>query len=305
MNFVAIDFETANEQRSSACSLGIVVIKNGICTESKSWLIRPNELRFNELNIWINGIYPEDVANAPEFNELWPEIEHYFASDIIIAHNASFDISVLRAVLNQYSIPFPQTDYFCSWKTAKKVWPGLLSYRLENIAEFLGIDFLHHKAEQDAYACASIIREACSKMNCLTIPELASAIECNLAKIDSPFNTKYNYHREHVCYREIIPQNKGFDPNHPLYDKVVVFTGSLHSMPRKNAVQKVVDIGGRCASSVINETNYLVIGELDYKVLKDGIKSNKIKKAESLLCQGKSIEMLTESDFLRMIDNNI
>ena len=73
-------------------------------------------------------------------------------------------------------------------------------------------------------------------------------------------------------------------------------------MQRKEAIQKVVNVGGYGSENVIEKTRYLVIGQLDYRTLKDGKKSNKIKRAEQLLSQGRKIEMITEMDFLRMVD---
>ena len=107
MNFIAIDFETANEKRNSPCSIGIVVVKNGEVTERIHHLIKPKEMRFMPINIGIHGIRPKMVENELEFDKIWEKIKHYFDNNLIIAHNAAFDISVLRNTLALYNIEAP------------------------------------------------------------------------------------------------------------------------------------------------------------------------------------------------------
>lgn len=99
LNFTAIDFETANLNRSSACSLGLVQVRDGIVTGEYEWLIDPQQ-PFNRMNIAIHGITPSMVDKQPIFKELWTTIEPLVSGEIIIAHNAVFDISVLRYCLD-------------------------------------------------------------------------------------------------------------------------------------------------------------------------------------------------------------
>ena len=99
MRFVAIDFETANSSRSSVCALGIVVVDGGAVVEARSWLVRPEPLVFDGYNIMIHGITPDDVRDEPTFDQLWADVFlPYFQMGPMLAHNASFDMSVLRHV---------------------------------------------------------------------------------------------------------------------------------------------------------------------------------------------------------------
>jgi DNA polymerase III epsilon subunit-like protein len=93
MNYIAIDFETANEKRNSPCSIGIVVVKNGHVVEKIHHMIRPKEMKFMPISIGIHGIRPAMVENEPEFDKVWEKIRHHFNGNLVIAHNASFDIS--------------------------------------------------------------------------------------------------------------------------------------------------------------------------------------------------------------------
>ena len=173
MNWVAIDFETANEKYSSACALGIAIVEHGRIIKRASWLIRPRDLYFNYYNTYIHGITEEDVRDKPQFNELWGEFRPFLDGKIVIAHNASFDIGVLRRLLDEYGIPYPELHYFCTRVLAKKVWPTLNSYRLNMLSAHLGISLKHHDAEEDAVACAEISLRCCDEMGVSRLEDLA------------------------------------------------------------------------------------------------------------------------------------
>ena len=160
MNFVAIDFETANYQRSSACALGIVVVQGSQIVDSNLWLIKPKNLYFRPDFIDIHGITPDDVRDKPEWNELWPEISRYISGQTLFAHNAAFDISVLRSLLDECGISHPQFEHHCTVKLARKAWPHLPNHKLNTVSDFLGISLDHHEALSDALACAHIALHA-------------------------------------------------------------------------------------------------------------------------------------------------
>jgi len=156
MNFVAIDFETANSSRSSACSLAAVTVENGQIVRSAYSLIRPPVMKFDYHNIQVHGITPDDVINKPTFNQLWARICPHLENKIVIAHNAAFDMSVPRSILQEYSLPLPQFKHACTVQIAKKTWPGEENYKLNTLAHKFHIDFEHHNALHDARTCAKI-----------------------------------------------------------------------------------------------------------------------------------------------------
>lgn len=158
MQFTVIDFETANSQRGSACALGLTVVEKGEIVSKNAWLIRPKENRFSGMNIAIHGIRPADVENEPEFDELYNrEIKDYLEGALVVAHNASFDISVLRHVLDQYAITYPRFDYLCTVKLAQKHWDDLPNHKLNTLSEYLNFSFKHHDALDDTLACANVL----------------------------------------------------------------------------------------------------------------------------------------------------
>lgn len=184
MNFTVIDFETANSKRASACALGIVKVQNGKIVDKKDWLIRPNDMLFNGMNISIHGIRPKDVINKPEFNDLYNLFfKPYLENQLVIAHNASFDVSVLRNSLDLYSIPYPTFDYLCTVKIAQKVWPELLNHKLNTLSDFFNFEFKHHDALDDCLACANIMIEALKKCNCSSANELSKILGIKTGKL--------------------------------------------------------------------------------------------------------------------------
>ena len=176
MQFIAIDFETATSKHNSACSLGIAIVANGKIVDNVSWLIRPEPFEFAERNMMIHGIRPADVFDAPSFSDIWPEVYMYLQDNILVAHSASFDMSVLRSSLQVHGITPPPFKYACSLKVARKVWPDLERHKLNYVANFLKLDFTHHDAKEDAYASAHILVEAAKNLKVNSLNELYNSI---------------------------------------------------------------------------------------------------------------------------------
>jgi DNA polymerase-3 subunit epsilon len=177
MDFVAIDFETANEDRRSACAVGVTRVADGRIVGSDSWLIRPPELRFAPINVSIHGITNAHVKDKPPFPERWLPIWEACAGRPLVAHNASFDISVLRHVFDWYGMAYPALDYFCTLAIARLKWPGLGSYRLPAVAAHLGIRFTHHDPAEDARAAAEVALRALREANVPTLADLAGSLD--------------------------------------------------------------------------------------------------------------------------------
>jgi len=156
----AIDFETACNQRASACSLGMVRIRNGTIADSFYSLIQPPEgMEIIPAFTSIHGIRMADVKNSPDFAELWPKIWDFIGDDFLVAHNASFDRSVLEYCLDYYGIAYTIPHFECTVLCSRRKWPNLENHRLDTVSDFLGIDLTHHEALSDALACAKIYLE--------------------------------------------------------------------------------------------------------------------------------------------------
>ncbi len=171
MKFTAIDFETANSSRSSACAVGLSLVEDGKIVGRLYQLIRPEPLCFDPFNVSIHGITETDVADAPSFAEFWPNLIDN-VSGPLVAHNAAFDISVVRHALDQSGLPYPNTDYFCTRVIAKLTWPQHPTYTLDHLAQSLEISFQHHNAAEDARACALIALCACKSHGVASLYDL-------------------------------------------------------------------------------------------------------------------------------------
>ncbi len=158
MNFIAYDFETANGQLHSACSLALVMVKDNKIVGNYYSLIKP-ETEFHYRNIQIHGIHPEDVASAPSFVEVWDEIAQYFQENrLIVAHNASFDNRVLASCLSYYGLPKAHFMSLCTVRTSRKLYQHLPNHRLDTVCRYLSLNLeQHHHALDDSLACANIL----------------------------------------------------------------------------------------------------------------------------------------------------
>lgn len=176
MHCLAIDFETASARRASACALGVARLgADGVETVGER-LIRPREMVFQGFNIAVHGIRPDDVRDCPEFPEVWEEMTPQDGPLFLLAHNAPFDISVLRASLELYSMPLPQADYLCTVAVARRLWPELPNHKLSTVAGFLGLSLSHHQAGSDAEVCARIAIAAMAQTATRTPQQLAAKL---------------------------------------------------------------------------------------------------------------------------------
>ena len=165
MDFVAIDFETANSFPQSACSVGLVRFDgDGVIGDRFYSLIKPpaRYSYFHFGNVAIHGIRSSDVSDSPEFDCLWPEIKSFIGNSVLVAHNASFDMRVLRSLLEYYGIENPHFGYLCSLQISRKIWPYLESHRLTFLSEYFNLEYKAHYALDDAENCGKIFVRACS-----------------------------------------------------------------------------------------------------------------------------------------------
>lgn len=158
LNFAAIDFETANGNPSSVCSVGIVVVRNGKVTDKFYKLIHPVPNYYNRTNISVHGIMPEDTENADTFPEVWAEIVPLIEGLPLVAHFSRFDEGCLKAAFNRFEMTYPNYRFYCTCTASRKVFGrSLPNHRLPTVAKHCGYDLeQHHHALADAEAAAAI-----------------------------------------------------------------------------------------------------------------------------------------------------
>ncbi len=162
-DFAAIDFETANERRNSACALGIVVVRKGTIEEEQKLLIRPPTARF--VFTYLHGIAWENVKKCPDFAGIWKNVAPIIEGvGFLAAHNAAFDRSVLVDCCNTFGIAPSRKEFLCTVQLARRVW-AMRSATLPAVCERLKIQLDHHDPLSDARACASIVLRARDRMS--------------------------------------------------------------------------------------------------------------------------------------------
>ena len=154
--FIVFDVETPNHLSDRMSAIGITVIEDGKITDEFYSLVNP-ETYFDYFNTRLTGISEETVWDAPTFPELWPEIEPLMSGGLLVAHNAVFDMGVLKKCLQHYGIEWkPYVRYICTVQMGRRILPGM-SHKLDVLCDYYGIELNHHQAASDSQACAKIL----------------------------------------------------------------------------------------------------------------------------------------------------
>lgn len=305
--YVAIDFETANESRDSACEVALIRFKDGEPIETFASLIFQE--RFRPFNIDLHGITPKLVRSAPRFDQLWSEMRDFIGGSPLIAHNAAFDMSVLFNSLKGEPIG-TEIDYFCTKVISRQVL-DLTYFGLPGVASYLQIDYpMEHRAESDSIAAGKVAHALLKIGEVDSLHELADKLDVRVGKLSEigPSGTSQRSKRfqsslskadKERIINEVGIENFYEDPD--FAGKKVVFTGELLSMTRQEAETAVMKAGGITVGSVSSKTNLVVFGWQDPSVLRGKPLSSKRLKAEELRASGNDIEVVDEVQFLEML----
>lgn len=339
LDFTAIDFETANGFRGSPCSVGLIKVRRGRAVERASWLMRPpaGHDDFDPRNVAIHGIRPADVADAPRFGELFAEISGFIGEDVLVAHNAAFDLGVIRSALEVSGMEAPAYDYACTVVLSRKTYK-LVSHSLPFAAREAGVPLEHHHdATEDAAACAGILVDIAGRLGIESgagsVADVYAAVGLPLPRQDafapgddvSPATARALSRGAGAAGRGTVrtaarggsgaprawapwpdeganpAPNPAADPNHPLYGQRIVFTGSL-GMTRSEAKSRAAALGAQPASSVTRATTVLVVGDgFVASNLASGRVTTKARRALALRERGQRVEVLSEGEFLQML----
>ena len=323
LDFTAIDFETANGFRGSPCAVGLTKVRGGRVVDEASWLMRPpaNHDHFEYHNVRIHGIRSEDVAGLPRFGELFPEIGAFIGGDILAAHNAAFDLGVIRSGLEVSGLAGPAYEYVCTVMLSRRCY-SLVSNSLPFAAEEAGVPLVnHHDAAEDARACAGILIDIAARNQANSIAELYLSLGLDLPRQDAfdpahdalskaslsalsaaaggapvrPFLSGWPEEGANP-----LP-NADAEPSHPLYGQTVVFTGQL-AMARPEAKVRSAELGARPESRVTARTTVLVVGDgFVASDLRSGRLTGKARRVLELHDRGQPIEVISEGEFLQMV----
>lgn len=305
IDFVAVDFETANSFRGSPCSIGLVVVRGGKIVEEYGLLMRPPLATgpddFDEFNVGLHDIDWERVKNEPEFIEIWNRLLPVIGDLPLVAHYAAFDTGVLRDSLYQSDASWPSLSYTCTVVASRRLLK-LPSYSLPYVAAALEIDLgKHHDALSDARVAAQIMIGLCQLASQNDLDSLLNSLSIRWGMI-SEGNWRGSTVKQ-LRFGLPAPRSDA-NPDHFLFRKHVVITGVLPSgIIRREAQDRIAYFGGFPQENVTKETSLLVIGDLDPRMLAPGAAmSSKMAKAIKLQSEGQDVELISGVDFLPILE---
>lgn len=310
--WTAIDFETANNDRGSACAVGLVRVSGGRVVERYSTLIRPPRAVdfFSARNTAVHGITAADVAGAPGWERVHRDIVDFCGGGPLVAHNAAFDVGVLARACAHSGMAHPEWDYVCTLALSRRIWGQLADHRLPTVCAHIGHTLSdHHRADADAEAAAQVLLAAMAHHGTTSLLELSGASGLALSHLPAgtavaapetaagPVDGGDRFSRWQSQARAVLPRAwAGADPDGPLFGQVVCVSGDLDSMDKTEAWKRVAEAGGHPAKNVTKKTGVLVAGRNDH-----GGKSAKQRQAEAYAGKGQAIRVVDEARFLSLL----
>jgi DNA polymerase III epsilon subunit-like protein len=308
-SFIAVDFETANSSRASACQIGLVKYVDGEIVDTFESLIKPHPTmsQFDGYNILVHGINAADVKNAPEFDQLWSQLSEFIDTEFLVAHNAGFDMSVFRGLFDLYGLTYPELQYLCTMMLSRNlVKPAELN--LKYVAKTMGVDLTrHHNALDDAMAAGGITQALISQFEVGDLLELSALAKIRPGKFSSTgwrgsaTRSSYNGKDETLAaMRERLSSD--IDPSGPLAGSVFVLTGAIPGMSRNEAHERIVLAGGSWATSVTKKVTFLVEGDANSAMFREGeTMSSKSRAVYDLREKGIEVSILDAHGFLSLL----
>ena len=317
-NYTVIDLETTgfSAQYNHIIEVGCIKYREDMEIERYQTLVRPPEPIPYVIEC-MTGIHNDDVKDAPAFADIAVKIWDFMKDEIIVGHNVSFDINFLYDNFQRsLGLQF-QNDFIDTLRLARMLLPnikeeGYGGYGLTNLCNYFGISLKRdddYKNELDKIVTAFVENAFPQFRSHRAIPDCQMANE--LFGCLKKIIIKDNINLEELAKSRDIRQrlknlqgtNSNFDTSHVFFDKCCVFTGKLERFSRIEAAQIVVNIGGRCEDRITKQTNFLIVGDMDYKKGLEGYESNKLKKAKQLIAKKQDLQILPESAFYDLVSD--
>lgn len=312
-SFVAIDFETANSSRSSACEVGLCRVIDGTVDATFGSLIAPPLLfsKFEERNVRIHGITADHVKDSPTWKELWPDVEDFIGGLPLVAHNASFDLSVLRNSMTAFDLEWPQLEYWCTLIMSRALL-NLPTYTLGSVSRALGLEHENaHRAKSDAQSAAGVLLGLSRIQEADELDDLGDKLSVRKGRLFSDYwftcrqdsgSISSSQDRFSERLEAIGLDSDAPDPSGDFFGKSVAFTGTLDSMTRDEAIALLEKAGALPKTTVSRKLDFLISGSQDLQRLVAGeVQSSKYRKVQEFRAEGSLIEIIDEEQFLQML----
>lgn len=291
-DYIVFDIETTglDSKYDEIIEISGVKVKDDKIIDTFSSLVKP----VNPISTFITeltGISNEMVAASPSIDVVLPQFMNFIGDNILIGHNVNFDINFVYDALENIGYEKALTNNFIdTMRLGRYLLKNLRHHRLMDLAAHYNISYEGaHRSLTDS----KITYEVYLKLKEQIIREFGNKEEFIRHNTSNNYGVKASF---------ITPNVDTFDENHPLWHQYVAITGVLSSMTRKEAMQRIVDVGGFVEDTVTTRTNYLVLGNNDYNYILKGKKSSKLKKAESMKLEGFPIEIISENSLNEMLN---
>lgn len=290
LNFVSLNFETANMDNSSICQVGITYFEHGQISKQISQLINP-ETEFDPFNIRFHGINKSDVQTAPTFPQFYQILKNEIENKVIL-HHQPFDRLALARVCTKYDLAPINVTWINNSSVIRRTWDQFKEsgYGLDNVAEFLGIEFKHYDASEDSKATGLIFIEAC-KLQDKSIEDWLSIIYSGRIKPHSNAPAPQRIHGELLKPDFDNVENT----DNYFFKKKVVISGVYSTWPNRIELAEILKkMGADLDSSVNGSTNILCSGT--------GVGPTKLAKMRKNIEDGKDAQILTEDDLCEILN---
>ena len=279
--YIAIDFETANSNLSSACAIGLVGARNGKVVYSDYYLINPNEI-FTDYNIAIHHITPEMVKDAMTFPEVWEIIKDKLEGEIVFCHNAMFDIAVLKTCIEKYNLDYPHINIGCTLRVSRIAFKDILpNCKLNTISNYLMVEHNHHNASSDAMVCYYLLERVKRMYQAIDVIELFEMLNLGFGVLNDKIYKG--------CYSKLKEKKH---TNDILKDEVFSFVGKPKYLTKTEVIKKIEDNSGLYSKEITKGITAIIIFP----------NAPKNKMAEFDRIKDKiNIKVYNEEDFLNLL----
>lgn len=290
-DYVSLDLETTgfSPEYCEIIEVACIRYRGGSEVDSFNTLVKPHDINAVDGHITaLTGITPEMLESAPMIDTVMPQVLDFIGSDTVVAHKASFDINFVYDNVERLGLGTFGNDYVDTMRMARKLFPDFVNHKLKTLVKQFGISKnVAHRSESDARQASLCYQHMVKHVQENNLADkLVSGAASGQGKAKAA---------------DIVGNPDLLKENSPLFDKVVVFTGALEKMTRKEAMQIVADLGGINGDNVTKKTDFLVLGNNDMCTsIKNG-KSKKYQKAEKYILAGSDLSIISENVFYDML----
>lgn len=289
-DYICIDIETTglSPEYNEIIEIAALRIRSGEVVDRFSSLVKPEDMtQVDQYITDLTGISPSMLLDAPAIGKVLLSFRAFIGNDILVGHNVSFDVNFIYDACCACNLPVFSNDYVDTMRLSRKLFPDFANHKLKTLAKEFGIpQSMFHRAEADTE----------------TTVKCYEYMSRYVTENDLLETLKTSYGKKHLHAADIVGNPEALRETSPLFGKVVVFTGTLERMSRKEAMQLVADLGGINGDSVTKKTNFLVLGDNDLCISIKGGKSSKQKRAEKYILSGVDMSIIPETVFYDMLE---